>query len=216
MPEPSSTSTPASSPNTTVHQPVLGRGERERLLGVRGCTLWLTGLSGSGKSTIAAALERELVSRGRFAAWLDGDNLRHGLCRDLGFSEADRHENIRRVAEVARLMADSGLVVITSFISPYAADRDLARSLHEQSPGGPIRFCEVLCDTPIEECERRDPKGLYKKARSGQITGFTGIDAPYQRPTSPELVLRPGDMSVERCVEACSALLTRIQLERMR
>lgn len=196
-----------SSPNTTRHQPGLGRDERQQLLGVCGCTLWLTGLSGSGKSTIAANLERTVVARGRPAAWLDGDNLRHGLCNDLGFSEADRHENIRRVAEVARLMSDAGLIVITSFISPYTADRELARRLHAESPSGPIPFYEILCDTPLEECERRDPKGLYKKARAGLITGFTGVDDPYQRPASPELSIRPGAMSVEQCVDACLQLL---------
>ena len=159
--------------------------------------IWLTGLSGSGKSTIANALERRLVADGRHTYVLDGDNVRHGLNRDLGFTEADRAENIRRVAEVARLMVDAGLIVIVSFISPYRAERRLARSLFE--PGA---FVEVFVDTPIDECERRDPKGLYAKARAGALPNFTGIDSPYERPEHPDVHLFPAAASPEACVAA--------------
>jgi len=153
-----------------------------------GATVWLTGLSGSGKSTVAVELERLLVADGRPAYRLDGDNLRHGLNADLGFSEADRHENVRRAGEVARLLADAGVVAIVPLISPYRAARDRVRELHG-SDGLP--FLEVFVDTPLEECERRDPKGLYAKARAGEITGFTGIDDPYEAPANPEVVLTP-------------------------
>jgi adenylyl-sulfate kinase len=200
-------STPdTASSNITWHRAGLTRAERWGLLGVRGATVWFTGLSASGKSTVAAALERALVEQGRFAVWLDGDNLRHGLCRDLGFSEADRHENIRRVAEVARVLAEAGGVAIVSLVSPYAADRAAARRLHETAAGGPIPFYEVHCDASLATCESRDPKGLYRKARAGQITGFTGIDAPYEIPEAPELRLRTGETGIEACVRACVEL----------
>lgn len=181
------------------HQGDLTHAERCRQLKVRGCTLWFTGLSGSGKSTIASALEAELVRRGVFAYRLDGDNIRHGLNADLGFSSAHREENIRRIAEVARLFADSGAIAITSFISPYRADRDKARALH-QAAGLP--FLEVFVNTPLEVCEARDPKGLYKKARAGEIEGFTGIDDPYEPPQSPEIELPTTRQSVEQSVQA--------------
>jgi bifunctional enzyme CysN/CysC len=155
-----------------------------------GATVWLTGLSGSGKSTVAVALERLLISQGRPAYRLDGDNVRHGLNGDLGFTEADRTENVRRVGEVARLMADAGVVAIVPLISPYRSGRDHARALHAEAD---LAFVEVFVDTPIELCEQRDPKGLYKKARAGEITGFTGIDDPYEAPLTPELVLTPED-----------------------
>jgi len=155
-----------------------------------GATVWLTGLSGSGKSTVAVALERLLVAAGRPAYRLDGDNLRLGLNADLGFSAADRDENVRRAGEVARLFADAGVVALVPLISPYRAGRDRARAVHG-SAGLP--FVEVHVDTPIEVCEQRDPKGLYAKARAGEITGFTGIDDPYEPPTAPELVLTPAD-----------------------
>jgi bifunctional enzyme CysN/CysC len=153
-----------------------------------GATVWLTGLSGSGKSTVAVACERALVDAGRPAYVLDGDNLRHGLNGDLGFSAADRAENVRRVGHVARLFADAGVVALVPLISPYRADRDLVRALHAEAG---VPFIEVFVDTPIELCEQRDPKGLYAKARAGEITGFTGIDDPYEAPLAPELVLRP-------------------------
>ena len=161
----------------------------------RGATVWFTGLSGSGKSTIAAACERLLLRAGRPAYVLDGDNLRHGLNGDLGFSPADRAENVRRVGEVARLFADAGVVVVVPLISPYRADRDRVRSAHEAAE---LRFIEVHVATPIDVCEQRDPKGLYAKARAGEITGFTGIDDPYEPPVAPELVLTPADGTPER------------------
>jgi len=153
-----------------------------------GATVWFTGLSGSGKSTVAVEVERLLVASGRAAYLLDGDNLRHGLNADLGFSAADRTENIRRVGEVARLFADAGVVALVPVISPYRADRDRARSIHE-AVGVP--FVEVFVDTPLDVCEARDPKGLYAKARAGEIKGFTGIDDPYEAPVHPDLRLTP-------------------------
>lgn len=178
------------STNVTWHAGDVGPGERL----FAGATVWLTGLSGSGKSTVAVALERLLADAGRPAYRLDGDNVRHGLNADLGFSEGDRTENVRRVGEVARLMADAGVVAIVPLISPYRAGRDHARRIHADAG---LPFVEVFVDTPIEECERRDPKGLYAKARAGEIKGFTGIDDPYEEPLSPELVLTPGDGTPE-------------------
>jgi bifunctional enzyme CysN/CysC len=155
-----------------------------------GTTVWFTGLSGSGKSTVAAEVERSLVTAGRPAYLLDGDNLRHGLNSDLGFSAADRTENIRRVGEVARLFADAGVVALVPVISPYRADRDRVRAIHEAVG---LQFVEVFVDTPLELCESRDPKGLYAKARAGEIVGFTGIDDPYEAPERPDLRLTPAD-----------------------
>jgi len=168
----------------------LTREERWAALGLSGAVVWLTGLSGSGKSTVASALERRLVEEGRAVTRLDGDNLRHGLCGDLGFSPEDRSENIRRVAEVAAIVADAGMVALVPVISPYRADRDRARRTAEDAG---LPFVEVFVDTPIEECERRDPKGLYARARAGELTGFTGVDAPYEAPVDPELRLVPTD-----------------------
>jgi adenylyl-sulfate kinase len=176
--------------NLTWHHPELTREERWGALGLAGATLWFTGLSGSGKSTVAAAVERMLVGAGRPAYLLDGDNVRHGLNADLGFSDADRAENVRRVGEVARLLADAGVVALVPVISPFRAGRDAARAAHEAAG---LRFVEVFVDTPIDECERRDPKGLYARARAGELTGFTGIDSPYEPPGSPELRLVPAD-----------------------
>lgn len=158
--------------------------------------LWFTGLSGSGKSTIANLLEKRLFEVGRHTYLLDGDNVRHGLNRDLGFTEADRVENIRRVAEVAKLMVDAGLIVIASFISPFQADRQMARQLFAAG-----EFVEVFVDTPLAECEKRDVKGLYAKARRGELKNFTGIDSAYERPAQPELRLDTCQMSAEACVE---------------
>lgn len=194
--------------NIHWHEGAFTRDERWTLLKARGATLWFTGLSASGKSTIASALEQELVHRGVHCYRLDGDNIRFGLNKNLGFSAEDRAENIRRIGEVARLFADSGCVALTSFISPYRKDRDLARELHEKDKAGAIPFLEVFADTPIEICEQRDPKGLYKKARAGELKGFTGIDDPYEAPLKPELVLKPAAMSVEDSVRACLELLT--------
>jgi adenylylsulfate kinase len=172
--------------NITWSEGQVTHQQREKLLGQKGCTVWLTGLPSSGKSTIAAGLEQALLERKRASYRLDGDNVRHGLNKDLGFSEAEREENIRRIGEVARLFADAGLIAITSFISPYRRDRVQARKVHDQYG---LSFIEVFVNAPVEECERRDPKGLYKKARAGQIKGFTGVDDPYEAPEKPELIV---------------------------
>jgi bifunctional enzyme CysN/CysC len=168
----------------------------------RPCCIWFTGLSGSGKSTIANGLEQRLFGAGRHTYLLDGDNVRHGLNRDLGFTEADRAENIRRVAEVAKLMVDAGLIVLVSFIAPFRAERRLARELF-----GEGEFLEVFVDTPIAECERRDPKGLYAKARSGVLPNFTGIDSPYEPPESPDVHLLTVGRSPDECAEQVFAQL---------
>jgi len=181
--------------NIVWHAGTVTREERERLNGHRGCIVWLTGLSGSGKSTIAVALEKALWERGVRGYILDGDNVRHGLNKNLGFSPADRTENIRRIGEVAKLFTDAGLVAVTAFISPYRADRDQVRAL--MKPGD---FIEVLVDCPLDVCEQRDVKGLYQKARAGQIPEFTGISAPYEAPLSPELTLRTATQSPEESV----------------
>jgi adenylylsulfate kinase len=172
--------------NITWHEGHVTREERSALLRQRGATLWFTGLSGSGKSTIAFTLEHALVQRGRLAYVLDGDNIRHGLNKNLGFSAADREENIRRIGEVAKLFADCGVITMTSFISPYRKDRDTVRALHD---AGKLPFIEVHVNTPITTCEQRDPKGLYKKARAGELKNFTGIDDPYEAPLKPELTI---------------------------
>ena len=157
--------------------------------------IWLTGLSGSGKSTLANALEVALTEQGKHTYLLDGDNVRHGLNKNLGMSDEDRTENIRRVSEVAKLMVDAGLVVITAFISPFRADRDAARALFEEG-----EFVEVFADAPLEECEKRDPKGLYKKARAGEIKEFTGIDSPYEAPANAEVVINTAEHDIGECV----------------
>ncbi len=180
--------------NITWHEGHVERSEREKLLNQKGFTIWMTGLPSSGKSTTAFTLEHELVKKGYLSYVLDGDNIRHGLNKNLGFSAEDREENIRRIGEVARLFADAGVVTITSFISPYRRDRDLVRKIHEETG---LIFIEILVDTPVEICEERDPKGLYKKARKGEIKGFTGVDDPYESPDNPELVLKTEDRSPE-------------------
>lgn len=172
--------------NITWHEGHVDREQRYRLLRQRGATVWFTGLSGCGKSTVAYTVEHALVERGKLAYVLDGDNIRHGLNKNLGFSPADRTENIRRIGEVAKLFADAGLITMTSFISPYRADRDLVRKIHEQAG---LPFIEVFVSVPLEICETRDAKGLYQKARAGQLPEFTGISAPYEEPLQPELVL---------------------------
>jgi adenylylsulfate kinase len=172
--------------NITWHEGHVTREERAGLLKQKGATLWFTGLSGSGKSTIAFTLEHALVQRGHLAYVLDGDNIRHGLNKNLGFSAADREENIRRIGEVAKLFADCGVLTMTSFISPYRKDRDTVRALHVAAG---VPFIEVHVNTPIETCEQRDPKGLYKKARAGELKGFTGIDDPYEPPLKAEMTL---------------------------
>jgi len=183
------------SSNITWHAGDTTRGDREAVLGQRGVTVWLTGLSGSGKSTIAVAAEHALVKRGRLAYVLDGDNIRHGLNSNLGFSPEDRSENIRRIGEVAKLFTDSGVIVFSSFISPYRSDRDNVRALMGEGD-----FVEVLVDASLETCEGRDVKGLYQKARAGEIPEFTGISAPYEAPENPELVLDTNAQSVEESV----------------
>lgn len=184
--------------NITWHPGHVTREERTMLLGQRPCCVWLTGLSACGKSTIAMALEQVLIQRGYPAYVLDGDNIRHGLNKNLGFSPEDRAENIRRIGEVAKLFVDAGLIVITSFISPYREDRDRVRSLLSEG-----EFIEVFVDAPVEVCAARDPKGLYEKAMRGEIKGFTGVspDAPYEPPLKPELHLRTDQLCVEDCVK---------------
>ena len=178
------------SANVVWHEGEHAAAERWEAIGAGGATVWFTGLSGSGKSTVAVAVEAALLADGRPSYLLDGDNLRHGLNGDLGFSAEDRHENVRRVGEVARLFADAGVIALVPLISPYVVDRDRARAAHDVAG---VPFMEVHVDTPIELCEQRDPKGLYAKARAGEITGFTGIDDPYEAPDRPDLVLRPED-----------------------
>ena len=185
------------STNIVWHDGDITRAERWDALTTTGATLWFTGLSGSGKSTVACALEQALINRGFFAYRLDGDNVRHGLNKNLGFSADDRAENIRRIGEVAKLFTDAGVIALTSFISPYRADRDAARALHEADN---LRFIEIFVDAPLEVCESRDVKGLYKKARAGEIKGFTGIDDPYEAPEAAELVLRTGEQSIDDSV----------------
>ena len=189
--------------NVVWHDHKVTRKDREALHGHKGAVVWFTGLSGSGKSTIAGALEEELHRLGVSTWLLDGDNVRHGLCSDLGFSDDDRKENIRRVGEVASLMADAGLVVLTAFISPHRAERQMVRERVGQD-----RFIEVFVDTPLEVCEARDPKGLYKKARAGELRNFTGIDAVYEAPESPEIHLE-GQQLVTNLVSQLLDLLRR-------
>ncbi len=181
---------PKASPNVVWHPGHLSQAERWAATGHKGATVWFTGLSGSGKSTVATAVEKALLESGRPCYVLDGDNIRMGLNGDLGFSADDRDENVRRVAEVGRLFADAGIVALIPLVSPYRAARDNARALHDAAS---VPFHEVFVDTPIELCEQRDPKGLYKLARAGKIKGFTGIDDPYEEPISAELRLVPGD-----------------------
>ncbi|HUA69589.1 MAG TPA: adenylyl-sulfate kinase, partial [Solirubrobacteraceae bacterium] len=190
--------------DVTWDQSRLERGVRWELLGQRGATVWLTGLPAAGKSTIAAALEERIARDGYRAYRLDGDNLRYGLNSDLGFEPGDRAENIRRVAHVASLFADSGAIAIVSVISPYAVDRQLARSVHDR---GELEFLEVWVNTPLQECERRDPKGLYARARVGKIVGFTGVDAPYEEPRDAEIELRPCEHTLDDLVEQLVAEL---------
>ena len=182
--------------NIVWHDHKITRAERSVNKNQKPCLLWFTGLSGSGKSTIANALDVALHNRGYHTFLLDGDNVRHGLCKDLGFSNEDREENIRRIGEVCKLFADAGLIVMSAFISPFTSDRRLVRKLF---PAG--EFIEVFMDTPLATCEERDPKGLYEKARSGQIKHFTGIDSPYDVPAHPEVRLDTSNMSVEDCVD---------------
>ena len=175
---------------------------RSELKSQQSCVLWFTGLSGSGKSTIANIVEKKLAAQGRHTYLLDGDNVRHGLNKDLGFTDEDRVENIRRIGEVANLMVDSGLIVLTAFISPFIAERQMARSLLEEG-----EFLEVFVETPLAIAEERDPKGLYKKARRGDLKNFTGIDSPYEQPEAPEILVDTSSMSAEQCAEKVISIL---------
>ncbi len=192
------------STNVTWHDGEVTRAERAKLLGHSGATLWFTGLSGSGKSTVAVALEKVLHGQGKLSYRLDGDNVRLGINKNLGFSAEDRAENIRRIGEIAKLFVDTGVIVLSSFVSPYRADRDLVRKLHEEAG---MAFIEVYVEVPLAEAEKRDPKGLYKKARAGLIKNFTGIDDPYEAPEQPELILHTDKMSLQDEVQALLGLL---------
>jgi adenylyl-sulfate kinase len=196
--------TMTTSANVTWHPGVVDRAQRWESLGQRGATIWFTGLPASGKSTIAAAVEARLLRDGRPAYRLDGDNLRHGVCGDLGFTAEDRDRNVRRTAEVARLFADAGVVALVSVVSPYAEARLAARDLHEHDG---LRFVEVYVNTPLDECVRRDPKGLYARARAGDLQGFTGVDDPYEPPRDPDVELRCDDLetAVVRVLEALAS-----------
>lgn len=188
--------------NIVWHQHDVDKARRAEAKSQKPCVIWLTGLSGSGKSTIANLLEKKLTEQNKHTYLLDGDNIRHGLCGDLGFSNTDRVENIRRISEVAKLFVDSGLIVLTAFISPFKTDRDYCRSLLDKS-----EFVEVFVDTPIEECEKRDPKGLYQKARQGDIKDFTGIDSAYEAPEVPEVHLTFEGEDEQASAEKLFALL---------
>jgi 3'-phosphoadenosine 5'-phosphosulfate synthase len=194
--------------NVTMQSHFVSRQKRGQVLGqkggFRGCTVWFTGLSGAGKTTVSFALESYLVSQGIPAYSLDGDNIRHGLNKNLGFTPEDREENIRRIAEVAKLFADGGIVCLTSFISPFKKDRELARKLHDEAG---LLFLECYVNTSLQVCESRDPKGLYKKARRGEIRGFTGIDQNYEEPSSCELIIKAGELSVDECVQSVVKML---------
>ena len=190
------------SPNVVWHHATVTRARREAQNGHRGAILWFTGLSGAGKSTLAHAVEEELHQMGCRTFVLDGDNVRHGLCGDLGFSNEDRIENIRRVGEVAKLFMEAGIIVLTAFISPFRSDRERVRGMVEHGD-----FIEIYCDSSIEVCETRDVKGLYKKARAGQIAEFTGISSPYEVPENPEITVRTGTVELEVCVQQVLAQL---------
>lgn len=196
------THTPVKDENVVWHQHAIDKAFRSQIKKQKPVVLWFTGLSGAGKSTVAGALENRLAELGHHTYLLDGDNVRHGLCSDLGFSEQDRRENIRRIGELAKLMADAGLIVLSAFISPHRAERQLVR---EMLPEG--EFLEVFVNTSLEVCEQRDPKGLYKKARAGEIANFTGIDSEYEAPLNPEIDLLAGEKSLDALVDDCIKVL---------
>ena len=196
------TETPTKDENVVWHHHSIDKEFRSKLKNQKPVVLWFTGLSGAGKSTVAGALETRLAELGYHTYLLDGDNVRHGLCSDLGFSEQDRRENIRRIGELAKLMADAGLIVLSAFISPHRAERQLVR---EMLPEG--EFLEVFVNTSLEVCEQRDPKGLYKKARAGEIPNFTGIDSEYEAPLNPEIDLLAGEKSIDQLVDDCLLVL---------
>ena len=195
---------PPASTNVVWHHATVTRARREAQNGHRGAIVWFTGLSGSGKSTLAHAVEEYLHQRGCRTFVLDGDNVRHGLCGDLGFSTHDRQENIRRIGEVAKLFMEAGVIVLTAFISPYYTDRERVRGMVEDG-----NFIEIYCDAPVEICEARDVKGMYKKARAGLIPEFTGISSPYEAPKTPELILKTGRTELETCVQQVIGEITR-------
>jgi adenylylsulfate kinase len=201
----SSKLTELTSNNVVWHNATVTRARREAQNNHRGAIIWFTGLSGSGKSTVAHAVEEALHQQGCRTFVLDGDNVRHGLCGDLGFSEKDRQENIRRIGEMAKLFMEAGIIVLTAFISPYRGDRNRVRGMVGQGD-----FIEVYCDTPIEVCEMRDVKGLYKKARAAEISEFTGISSPYEMPETPELLLNTGADSLDRCVQEVMANIAKL------
>ncbi len=186
------------------HAGHVSRADRRAVLRQSGCTVWFTGYPSSGKSTIAFEVERRLVAAGQAAYVLDGDNVRHGLCANLGFSRDDRSENIRRVGEVARLFADAGLIVLASFVSPYRADRSRVRRLHDAAG---LTFFEVFVDAPVDTCAKRDPKGLYQQARAGLIGNFTGVDDPYEPPEAAELTVATHQLAIEACAETVVGML---------
>ena len=195
------------STNTTWHTATISRTDREKLHQHKSIVLWFTGLSGSGKSTLAHAVENYLHKAGKSTYVLDGDNIRHGLCSDLGFSDNDRIENIRRISETAKLLTEAGVITLTAFISPFKADRNEARKLF---PHGD--FIEIYCQCSIEICEKRDVKGLYKKARAGEIKSFTGIDSPYEAPIKPELIVNTQEITIEQSVKQVLILLQKKQI----
>lgn len=190
--------------NITWHAGEIGKAEREQLLGQKGVVIWYTGLPSSGKSTLAHAVEAKLFENGNLCYVLDGDNIRHGLNKNLGFSPEDRTENIRRIGEVAKLFADAGLIVMTAFISPYRADRQIARNLLKDG-----EFIEVYVEVPLQVAEERDPKGLYKKARAGEIKEFTGISAPYEEPLNPEMVIHTAELSLSESTDRVISYLAK-------
>ena len=183
--------------NVTWHDGEVTRDDRNKILGQKGATLWFTGLSGSGKSTVAVALEQALAAKGKLTYRLDGDNIRLGINKNLGFSADDRTENIRRIGEISKLFVDVGIITLSSFVSPYRADRDLVRELHEAAG---MQFIEVYVDVPLSVAEERDPKGLYKKARAGEIKHFTGIDSSYEVPNNPEIILDTSKNTLDQSV----------------
>jgi adenylylsulfate kinase len=191
--------------NVYWHDGEVSREDRNTLLKQKGATLWFTGLSGSGKSTIAVALEKALMAKGHLCYRLDGDNIRLGINKNLGFSAQDRTENIRRIGEISKLFVDTGVIVLSSFVSPYRADRDIVRELHD---AGEMAFLEVFVDVPLDVAEQRDPKGLYKKARAGEIKNFTGISDPYEAPLKAELVLNSHEQTLEEEVNILLAMMT--------
>ncbi|MDI1298697.1 MAG: adenylyl-sulfate kinase [Methylotenera sp.] len=188
--------------NISWHKSLVTKVQREQMNDHRGAILWFTGLSGAGKSTLAHALERALYESGCRTYVFDGDNVRHGLCADLGFSAEDRTENIRRIGEMAKLFTEAGVIALTAFISPYRADRDKVRALV-----APEDFIEIYCHCPLETCEQRDVKGLYAKARQGLIKNFTGISSPYEAPENPELLINTGKLTLDKCVDMVLSLL---------